>query len=396
MTEQLIDRTSGTKNGSLFTHGGLAAIFDGATFANHPNWGAYLGGATSAWATVHWTVPKVFSRAKFYGWADRGFVDSTNGPVTLEVRGKNGAFSSETDGVVLGSLTITDTGNESAGRDVVSNGNATAYTDFLYRVVAGSGSGICMGEVEAWEITDGSAPPVTPPPSTTPGDPWIVLCHIGQSHEGGDATIQDQSAYSHRSRIKMLLSGTTTLVPGADPVSVAGNTPFETRNSMGSNMECANELAKLFPDYIVVIAARCKGNTPISEFVKGGALYASAIADWQYLKSIAPAGSIFVFGSWQGESNNGSPSGWPAARMGLAADVRSDLGIPNMLDVIVCCDSRWTGILAQQLGMPLDANTVRVRIDDRPVPSVGDIKDPEVYRSVGRRRASAIAARHRK
>lgn len=387
MTEQFINNNVGTITGDLTGLGGLATIRDGNTIANNPNFGAYKSNSSSAYFKVEFAQPKVFSKAILYGWNDRGFIDNGNQDYTINIRGDNSA------GPIIGTVSDTDSNNTSNGITINSNDLTSSWDAFYFEIIAtNGGTGICLAEAKLYEIseTGGGENP------TPTGEPWIVLCHIGQSHEGGDADIQDQSAYSHKSKIKMLLPGTTTLVPGSDPVSIAGSTPFETRNSMGSNMECANELSILFPNYTIVIAARCKGNTALSSFLKGGALYASAIADWQYLKSIAPAGSIFVFGSWQGESDNGNPTGWDTNRLQLADDVRSDLSLPDMFDVIVCCDSRWTNILAKQRSMTINDKTSRVYIDDLPVPSAGDIKEPEVYRIIGIRRALTIAAKYYK
>jgi len=388
MTESLIDRLSGTKYGSTFTLGGINAIFDGNKIANNPQFGAYVNGASSAWFAVHWPVGKVFSRAKVYGWNDRGFCDNqTSAPVTISYYGKNGTFNSGNDGTLLGATTFNDTNDESAGRTVNSNGDTNAYTDWAC-VVTINGTGVCIAEAEHWELTDGTPP--TPP--TNPGEPLDIYLMWGQSHRRGDAAIQDQSAYLNRSRVMTCLPGTANWIAAADPLSVQGSSPFET-GLMGSSLQFANEISKLRPHRKVGVLVRAKGNQPISQFIPGSTLFNAMVADTQAALAAAPTGSrIAGMASWQGESDNGSPSGWNAARLSIANALRSTFALPDLPDVLVCCDSRWTGILAEQLAMGLPKNMARVRIDDQPVPNVGDIQDPAVYRVVGRREAWAMAA----
>lgn len=392
MTEQLVDRTTGTKYGSAFTLGGMSSIFDGNKLANNPAFGAYLNGASSAWFAVHWPAGKVFSRAKVYGWNDRGFCDNQSGAaVTIAYYGKNGAFASGTDGSLLGTTTFNDTNDESAGREIFNGGDVNAYTDWAC-VVTINGTGVCIAEAEHWEITDGSPPPPPPPPPPSGGEALDVYLMWGQSHRRGDAPIQDQSAYLNRSRVMTCLPGTSAWIAAADPLSVQGSSPFET-GLMGSSLQFADEISKLRPHRKVGVLVRAKGNQPISEFMPGSTLYNAMVADTQAALASAPVGSrIAGMASWQGESNNGSPSGWGANRLTIASSLRTAFGLPDLPDVMVCCDSRWTGILAEQLALGLPKNMARVRIDDQPVPGAGDITDPAVYRVIGRREAWAMAA----
>lgn len=123
--ETLIDRTLGTNIGTFTTNGGLASIFDGTT-----NQGFGVSGvATSSpsYAGKTHGAAKIFSRATVYGSNDAGF-SSSNGSCTLDVYGKNGAApSGPTDGTIIGTVTFTDTSNESAGRSITSTDTSTAY-----------------------------------------------------------------------------------------------------------------------------------------------------------------------------------------------------------------------------------------------------------------------------
>ena len=57
-----------------------------------------------------------------YGSNDKGFIAGSNPSITITLRGKNGsAFTGPTDGTQLGSITFTDTSDESGGREILSS-----------------------------------------------------------------------------------------------------------------------------------------------------------------------------------------------------------------------------------------------------------------------------------
>ena len=135
----LIDRTAGTNIGDMTSNGGLAAAFDGNT--NQGISACAVKQATlSSWIGKTLAAPKVFGRMIAYGSNDSGFHGLSDPAMTLNVRGKQGtAPASATDGTIIGTLSFTDTGNESAGRTIESTDPDTLWDHIFLEIVAGSG-----------------------------------------------------------------------------------------------------------------------------------------------------------------------------------------------------------------------------------------------------------------
>lgn len=248
--------------------------------------------------------------------------------------------------------------------------------------------GLTLVEVD----TGGSPPPPPPPPPSNPGEPIDIYVLWGQSHRVGWAPIQDQSAYLHRARVKTFDPGAGAWVQAVDPLSY-GVGPFEA-GLMGSGLPFGDEMARLRPHRIAGVIVCAHGATSISQWAPGSALHSGCVSRVQAALAAAPAGSkVAGMSSWQGESDNGSPSGWDTARLAIAAAFRTALSTPDLPDNIVVVDTRWTGIRAAQLGMTLPKNTSRIDPTiDQAVPSSGDFNDPKVYRAVGPKEARALAA----
>lgn len=79
---------------------------------------------------------KRITKAVVYGSNTEGFITSVNPSVTFDLYGKQGttAPTTNTDGTILGTLTFTDTTNESAGRTITSTDQAT-YWDYVWIVM---------------------------------------------------------------------------------------------------------------------------------------------------------------------------------------------------------------------------------------------------------------------
>lgn len=136
MTVIVIDRTLGTNIGDMTSNGGLAAAFDGVTSQ-----------ATTACArkTSAGYIGKTLDRARRFGGAtiygsnDAGFEVGGSGSQTINIRGKNGAApSSRTDGTVIGTVTFSDTADESAGRNITSTDTATRYDHIFAEIINGN------------------------------------------------------------------------------------------------------------------------------------------------------------------------------------------------------------------------------------------------------------------
>lgn len=147
-TEVLVDRTLGTNIGNMTGNGGLAAVFDGTTsqgFASCAQSGSGVGYVGKTHSSA-----KIFSRATIYGANNLGFSGSNNS-CTLEIYGKNGsAPASSTDGTLIGTVTFTDTGDESAGRAITSTDTSTAYLHWWCRI--NTTAAIVMAEIVWYEL----------------------------------------------------------------------------------------------------------------------------------------------------------------------------------------------------------------------------------------------------
>lgn len=148
-TEVLIDRTAGTAIGNLTVYG-LSYSFDGITNATASQCSAKS--ASGGYVGKTFTSAKKFSRAIIYGSNSKGFIDFGNPSVTITMYGKNGTPSSETDGTALGSITFTDTANESAGRTIISTNTTTAFTSLWARVVPSPAESTYVAELVMYEL----------------------------------------------------------------------------------------------------------------------------------------------------------------------------------------------------------------------------------------------------
>lgn len=111
------------------------------------------GSPTFSYSGKTYSGGKRISKAIAYGGNDTGFIDASNPSVTITLYGKQGAApSSGTDGTVLGSLTFTDTANESAGRTITSSDRTTIWDHVWIRIVPASGTAThYLAEVEFYE-----------------------------------------------------------------------------------------------------------------------------------------------------------------------------------------------------------------------------------------------------
>lgn len=130
--EAAISGGTGTNIGDMTTNGGLAAIFDGTTSQADTACGRATA-VNNAYAGKNYSSsPKKISKVICYGGNNVGFWHTYNSTATLDLYGKNGgAPSNDTDGTLLGTLSYTDTTNESAGRTVTSTDTLTAW-DYVW------------------------------------------------------------------------------------------------------------------------------------------------------------------------------------------------------------------------------------------------------------------------
>lgn len=150
--ETLVDRTSGTAFGDLTSGGGLAASFDGTT--NQSNANSSNNASSFGYVGKSYGAGKIYSKVVIYGPNDQGYQTGANASHTVKLYAKNGAPSSGTDGTQIGSITFTDTSNESAGRTITSTDQVNSYTHvWVYHDSTGAGAGgIGHAELEIYEL----------------------------------------------------------------------------------------------------------------------------------------------------------------------------------------------------------------------------------------------------
>jgi hypothetical protein len=146
--ETLVDRTLGTNIGNATSNGGLAASFDGTTNQGFSVSSVAVGAI--GWVGKTHSAAKVCKKVLVYGSNDAGY-SSANASCTITLYGKNGgAPSTSTDGTSIGSITFTDTSNESASREIVSTDQVTSFTHWWVEV--SSTANIIITELTMYEL----------------------------------------------------------------------------------------------------------------------------------------------------------------------------------------------------------------------------------------------------
>lgn len=142
--------------GSQITNFGTqaSAMFDGTTNQASNNCSIRTGSPTSAYGGKNYSAsPQSIGSVKVYGSNDEGYINGAAPSVTITLYGKNGgAPSGGTDGTSLGSITFSDTANESTGRTITSSDTTTAWDYVWVNIVPASGTAnILLGELEIYQ-----------------------------------------------------------------------------------------------------------------------------------------------------------------------------------------------------------------------------------------------------
>lgn len=131
--------SGGTNIGNATGGGGLAAAFD-TTTAQAAAACASKAASASAYVGKTPSAATAITSATIYGSNDAGFCTGANPSVTITMYGKQGtAPANGTDGTSIGSVTFTDTADESAGRSITSNSNVI-WDHIWVNVVPASGT----------------------------------------------------------------------------------------------------------------------------------------------------------------------------------------------------------------------------------------------------------------
>ena len=149
--------------------------FDGDTNKTY----SAFGGAGASWGVTPAVLktfgyigknfggaPKRIYSTIVYGSSNQGYIAGLNTDITLDLYGKVGAAPvNSTDGTLLGTLTFTDTNNESGGRSIISSDNTTYFDNIWVRIqrTDGVADDWIIVEVEFYQPTTTA----TPVPSTT-------------------------------------------------------------------------------------------------------------------------------------------------------------------------------------------------------------------------------------
>ena len=158
----------GTNLGNLTGGGGLAAAFDDDTTQTAAA-SASNSGQDNRWVGKTLPTPKAIAKAIVHGSDDQGYITSANPSVTITLYGKNGTSpNSRTDGTAIGSITFTDTANESTGREIIPTDTETVWDHVWIGVVnnAAGTTAINVAELRLYEITP---------------NPRFVVSYVGDS-----------------------------------------------------------------------------------------------------------------------------------------------------------------------------------------------------------------------
>jgi hypothetical protein len=160
-TDKLLSFASGTNRGDLTGGGGIDTCFDDdvteaqAACATAAAVTSGYAGRTLASSAV--AIPK---RAWCYGSSDAGYVSAINPTVTLDLYGKTGAApSTSTDGTLIGTVSFTDTANESATKREIALSTTNFQANHIWVRISHNGAANTTGIAEIivyedWAPTD--------------------------------------------------------------------------------------------------------------------------------------------------------------------------------------------------------------------------------------------------
>ena len=174
---------SGSEGSTIGSMTNLSKAFDGVTSA-----AANSGECASENSVPFSWIGKSLSSESFrisqaivFGSNDFGFDTNTNAAMTITLYAKTGsAPTSSTDGTSLGTVSFTDTGNESSGRTITSSDVITLWDHVWVRIVRDSGSNTRARVAELRFYTSST--------ENTANRPTSVAFFAGRSWYGGIRT----------------------------------------------------------------------------------------------------------------------------------------------------------------------------------------------------------------
>lgn len=406
MTAILIDKTAGTPIGGMTGAGGLASAFDGVTSQTQAA-SASCGMIASGYVAANsigkdWGIPRTITGLTAYAPSNMSFI-STGSGCGWRLVGSN------TNDIIGAALLASGTSGAGNGTvlNVQSGIDVSAAYQYHWLVLDGDGSHtIAVAEIQFYE-DDGAGTATggtTGGPVPAGSKPYAIFIGAGQSLMEGSPPNPDQSAYPNRARVKMFaLDG--TIKAAADPImSHAGNlwpAINGTNEGCGPMMGFGDQIVPNLKNFDVLICATAVGGTAIATWAKGTPHYAALIDRARAALSAAYDGSFIAGLVWQqGESDcatDAAALAWPPAFTQMVADIRADLGLPELPVVMVRLgpaapqQPAWAELRGIQQFMALPANCVTVRTDDLPQTYANsDWPSTDSIIAVGRRAADAM------
>jgi len=146
-----------TSIGNLTGGGGLAASFDGTTNQAIANCSS-LAATTFGYVGKTMAVPTAIVSATVHGSNDQGYISGSNPSTTIDLYGKQGtAPANSTDGTVIGTLSFTDTADESAARTITST-SAVLWDHVWVRVSTAGSVTLNVAELKLTSTVDYALP----------------------------------------------------------------------------------------------------------------------------------------------------------------------------------------------------------------------------------------------
>lgn len=143
-TVTLVDRTTGAHFGNMSVLGGVASAFDGN--ANKTCQASAAISASPGYVGTTWSTGKKFSKAIVSGGNNGGFLNGGGSSVAITVYGgtsQPATLAQAQAGTSLGTASVTDTANQSAGITINSTDSTTKWTSIWALISAGGSSTYC-------------------------------------------------------------------------------------------------------------------------------------------------------------------------------------------------------------------------------------------------------------
>jgi Carbohydrate esterase, sialic acid-specific acetylesterase len=276
-------------------------------------------------------------------------VQDHNKPQPVVVGGTGGQPGS---GIGTGGATVPGTGGQAS---TATGGATVTGTGGTVAGGPGTGGGVVVGSGGATTGSGGSTGAAGPSGITiniagniVPKEKAIVFIHFGHSNMRGQASTPaslNSFFYTTQPGLWMYKGQAAGGFVPAKEETAPENTTITTA---GPGMALLRTAAAAAPaDYHFISIGRGNGSSPSTDFVKGGLYYSTFMDRAMELKGKVTFGGIFIMlGITERHLPTAQQPGFPARMQQIVADIRADLGEPN-LPVLQCdYEQLATGTLA--------------------------------------------------